>query len=192
MIDCLVFYTIFNSISVHLSMLSWSSFYQYSAQYSFQATCWLPISPLLKQFCYSDYHQIVEAGDLTRNLLLEILLEKKKILVTNNFLFSPNFFVEPTCGERDIVVTMRVLCMCLCACLCACMHPSVWICPDHNLYYCGWIQNDLTQLFSITCRCAIWNIHSGRLKVKVTLEGQIFLRTITPTTFDAFLFKFAW
>ena len=40
----MVFNTVFNSISfisrlpVHLSMLSWNSFNQYSAQYSFQAT----------------------------------------------------------------------------------------------------------------------------------------------------------
>ena len=44
----MVFNTIFNSISlilqqpVHLSMLSWSSFNQYSAQYSFQATGCFP------------------------------------------------------------------------------------------------------------------------------------------------------
>ena len=43
LIDCMVFNAIFNSISVssqrpvHLSMLSWISFNQYSAQYSFQA-----------------------------------------------------------------------------------------------------------------------------------------------------------
>ena len=52
-------------------------------------------------------------------------------------------------------------------------------------------QNNLTQLFSITCRCAIWNICSGRSKVKVTLEGQIFVRTITPTILNRFQFKFA-
>ena len=52
-------------------------------------------------------------------------------------------------------------------------------------------QNDLTQLFSITCRHAIWNICSGRPKVKVTLEGQIFVRTITPTSLDGFQFQFA-
>ena len=54
-IDWMVFYTIFNSISVisqlpvHPSMLSWSSFNQYSAQYSFQATGCFPILPLWKQ-----------------------------------------------------------------------------------------------------------------------------------------------
>ena len=46
---------VFNSISVisrrpvHLSMLSWSSFNQYSAQYSFQATGCLPTLPLSKK-----------------------------------------------------------------------------------------------------------------------------------------------
>ena len=38
-------------------------------------------------------------------------------------------------------------------------------------------QNNLTQLFSITCRCAILNVCSCRLKVKVTLKGQNFFRT---------------
>ena len=38
LIDCIVFNAIFNDIS----MLSWSSLYQYSAQYSFQATDCFP------------------------------------------------------------------------------------------------------------------------------------------------------
>ena len=38
-------------------------------------------------------------------------------------------------------------------------------------------QNNLTQLFSIMCRCAIWTVCSGRHKAKVTLEGQIFVWT---------------
>ena len=41
------------------------------------------------------------------------------------------------------------------------------------------LQNNLAQLFSITCRCAICNIRSSR--VKVTLEDQIFVWTITGT-----------
>ena len=55
LIDCMVFNAVFNSITivlgwpVHLSMLSWSSFNQYSAQYSFQATGCFPIQPMLKQ-----------------------------------------------------------------------------------------------------------------------------------------------
>ena len=48
LIDCMVLNTVFKSISVvswqpvHLSMLSWSSFNQFSAQYSFQATGCFP------------------------------------------------------------------------------------------------------------------------------------------------------
>ena len=55
MIDCMLFHAVFNNISVisqwpvHLSMLSWSSFNQYSAQYSFQAIGCFPTYPLLKQ-----------------------------------------------------------------------------------------------------------------------------------------------
>ena len=47
-IDCMVINAIVNSISVisrrpvHLPMLSWSSFNQYSAQYSFQTTGCFP------------------------------------------------------------------------------------------------------------------------------------------------------
>ena len=47
-------------------------------------------------------------------------------------------------------------------------------------------QNNLTELFSITCICAIWNIRSGRPKVKVTLEDQIFAWIISPTILDGF------
>ena len=56
LIDCMVFNVVFNSISVisrrpvHLSMLSWSSYNQYSAQYSFQTTGCFPTLPLSKQW----------------------------------------------------------------------------------------------------------------------------------------------
>ena len=33
-------------------------------------------------------------------------------------------------------------------------------------------QNNFAQLFSLRSRTASWNICSGKLKVKVTLEGQ--------------------
>ena len=36
-------------------------------------------------------------------------------------------------------------------------------------------QNILTQVFSITCRCAIWNIHLGKSKVKVMWAWQVIL-----------------
>ena len=53
------------------------------------------------------------------------------------------------------------------------------------------LQNNLTQFFSMTSRCAILNIRSGRPKVKVILEGQIFVWTITHTILDGFQYKFA-
>ena len=34
-------------------------------------------------------------------------------------------------------------------------------------------QNNLVQLFSLRSSSAIWNIGCGRLKVKVTLGGQV-------------------
>ena len=54
LVGCMVFNTVFNSISVisgrpvQLSMLSLSSFNQYSAQYSFQGTGCFPTKPLSK------------------------------------------------------------------------------------------------------------------------------------------------
>ena len=51
-------------------------------------------------------------------------------------------------------------------------------------------QNNLTQLFSIMCRCAICNICSGRPKIKVTLEGQIFVSTIIPAIVDGFQYEY--
>ena len=67
--------TVFNNIlvilqrPVHLPILSWSLFNQYSAQYSFQARGCFPIWPLFKQqiavregneACRNDYHQSSE------------------------------------------------------------------------------------------------------------------------------------
>ena len=74
------------------------------------------------------------------------------------------------------------------------MHSSV--CPSEFVWtiasaVVNGLQNDVTQLFSILGRCVIWNIRSGRPKVKVTLEGQIFVRTITPAILDRFQCKFA-
>ena len=51
-------------------------------------------------------------------------------------------------------------------------------------------QINVTQFFSITCRCTIWNIHS-RPKVKVTLEGQTFIWTITSIILNGLQYKFA-
>ena len=78
------------------------------------------------------------------------------------------FFVEHAFGEWDIVVTMTVRCMC--------MYPSIPVCQDFSTStVIERFQNNLTQIFSITCRCAIWNTPSGRPKVEVTSEGQIFM-----------------
>ena len=78
----------------------------------------------------------------------------------------------------------------VCAWVCVCVHPSkfVWTITSTIV---NWYQNDLTQLFSIMCGCAIWNICSGWPKVKVTLEGEMFVRTIIPIILDGFQYKFA-
>ena len=43
-------------------------------------------------------------------------------------------FVEPACGEGDIVVTFYVQCMCVVPACIVCVCASIWICPGHNLY----------------------------------------------------------
>ena len=57
--------------------------------------------------------------------------------------------------------------------MCPYVRLSVRIFPDHNFTIVDGFQNNLTQLFYIMWRYAIWNIFSGKPKVKVTLEGQI-------------------
>ena len=52
------------------------------------------------------------------------------------------------------------------------MHATVLVCPGHNLYICAWISNNLALLFSLRSRNAI-NTCSGKLKVKVKIEGQV-------------------
>ena len=70
------------------------------------------------------------------------------------------------------------VCVCVCIFECMCAPEFVWIITSTIV---GGFQNKLTQLFSITCRCVIWNIRSGRPKVKVTHEGwNFFYRTLTP------------
>ena len=61
-IDCMMFNAIFNRISVisqrpvHLSILSWCSFNQYSAQYSFQATGCFPTYRVLLRITHTFFH----------------------------------------------------------------------------------------------------------------------------------------
>ena len=68
-------------------------------------------------------------------------------------------FVELACGERGIVVTIQFS---VCACECVFMHAlmGVCLCPSKFVWtitstIVDGFQNNLTQLFSITCRCAI-------------------------------------
>ena len=46
-------------------------------------------------------------------------------------------------------------------------------CPVITCTFVHGFQNNLALLFSLRCRGVIWNICSGRLKGKVTLEGQM-------------------
>ena len=62
-----------------------------------------------------------------------VLLEGCYDQLTNINFFLFFFFVEHACGDRDIVFTTSVQCMCI---VCA----SVGICPGHNFYSCAWIS----------------------------------------------------
>ena len=68
------------------------------------------------------------------------------------------------------VVTISFQCMCVRA---LCMCASVRICSGHNSTFVNGFQNNLAKLFSQRSSSAIRNICSGRLEVKVTLEGQM-------------------
>ena len=101
-----------------------------------------------------------------------------------NFMRNMIFLLSPlahSCYNNSVYVNASVR---------ASVRPSDFVRTIISAIVDGF-QNDLTQLFSITCKCAIWNIHSGRPKVKVTREGQTFFRTITPTILDGFQYKFA-
>ena len=97
------------------------------------------------------------------------------------------FVIESTCSERDIVVTISVQWMCVRPCVHLFVCASVLI-SDFVQTVTSTIvdvfKNDLTQLSAITCRCAIWNICSGRPKVKVTHEGQIFVQSLLKTLWE--------
>ena len=59
-----------------------------------------------------------------------------------------------------------------CVCVSVCIHPPEFVWTITSTIVDGF-QNNLTQLLSITCRCAIWNIPSARPKVKVALEAKV-------------------
>ena len=54
--------------------------------------------------------------------------------------------------------------------VCAC---NVCACVGHNFSLVDGFQNNLAQLFFLRSSSAFWNICLGRLKVKVTHEGQM-------------------
>ena len=64
--------------------------------------------------------------------------------------------------------------VCVCVCVCVCVPPSKFV-QIITSTIVGGFQNNLTQLFSIMSRCAIWRFHSGRSKVK-----DIWARWVAP------------
>ena len=59
--------------------------------------------------------------------------------------FSVFFLSSPLAGKRDIVVTICFRCMCVRQCV----HPSVRICPDHNLYNNAWISKQFGTVVAL-------------------------------------------
>ena len=65
----------------------------------------------------------------------------------------------------------------VCACIvCACVCPSGFVWAITSIFMNGF-QNNLAQLVSLRSSSAIRNISLGKLKVKVTLEGQMIKRS---------------
>ena len=61
----------------------------------------------------------------------------------------------------------------MCMCVHVCIHPSVWICSNHNSYMYGWISKLFDTVVVLEDeKCHLKHL-LGRLKVKVTLEGHI-------------------
>ena len=54
---------------------------------------------------------------------------------------------------------------------CACLHPSKFVRAITCTFMRGF-ENNLAQLFFLRGRRAVLNICLGRLKIKVTLDGQ--------------------
>ena len=103
-------------------------------------------------------------------LVISELLDKLSDILAKllSSLSSDNIFVKPACGEQDLVLTISDPCMCVC---CTCVRPCRFVWAITSTFMHGF-QNNLAQLFSLTSRSAIRNICSGRLKVRVTLEGH--------------------
>ena len=74
------------------------------------------------------------------------------LLFSVYIVLDPLFFVEPACGERDIVVLISFRCMCVHAC--CVMHLSGFVRAIPSIFMHGF-QNNLAQLFSLACRSAI-------------------------------------
>ena len=64
--------------------------------------------------------------------------------------FANPFIAEPTCSEREIIVTTTVRYMCVCPC----MHLSKFVQTITSTIVYGF-QNNFTPLFSIMCKCSI-------------------------------------
>ena len=106
------------------------------------------------------------------------------------------FLLSPLAVKRDIADTILLRCMCVRVCMHACLCMSIRICLGHYSYIYVWISklfNTIVVLGEEKCHLKHF---LGRLKVKVTLEGDInelFLghNSITPTYMHGFQNNFA-
>ena len=82
------------------------------------------------------------------------------------------FLSSPLAGKQDIVLQFLFG---VCTCVSASVRPSgfVWTITCTTMHG---FQNNLAKLLPLRRRCAIWNIFSRRLKVKVT--GQIKVKMV--------------
>ena len=83
------------------------------------------------------------------------------------------FLLSPLAVKRDVAVNILLRCMCMRVCMHACFCMSIRIYLGHNSYIYAWISklfNTVVVLGEEKCHLKHF---LGRLKVKVTLKGQV-------------------
>ena len=95
--------------------------------------------------------------------MAEVVIRETILSVQN----SSNHNFQLAVSQTYLLLFQSGACACASVCI---LSGFVWTIT--SIFIHGF-QNDMVQLFSMMRRSAIGNICSGRLKVKVTLEGQM-------------------
>ena len=84
-----------------------------------------------------------------------------------------SFLLSPLAVKRDIAVTILLRCIYMRVCMHACLRMSIRVCLGHNSYIHEWISKLFYTVFVLGEEKCNLKHCLGRLKVKVTLEGQM-------------------